>query len=372
MSSHPRSSELALIPLEQRPFNAETPLAALAEPITPTPLFYVRNHFDVPRLDPDSWQLRVGGLVEQPLGLSLPELRRFPECTLAVTLECAGNGRARMTPVPPGTPWGYGAAATASFTGTPLTTVVERAGLRPDTVEILFVGADAGDVAPGRPTEFGRSLPVTDALHPDVLLAWEMNGEPLSAAHGSPLRLVVPGWYGVASVKWLVSIEALAAPYGGYFQREKYVYVGERGMSDGMPVRRMRVRAVIARPADGEVVEQGPIEIAGSAWSGAAPVVRVEVSGDGGRSWSEAELGRPPSSYAASPWRLEWAPPSPGTHTLAARATDDSGNTQPLEPVWNAQGYGNNAVQRVIVQVRTPQPLSGSPLAEPTRETFPP
>ncbi len=341
----------ALIPVESRPFNAETPLSALSEPLTPNGLFYVRNHFDVPRLDAERFRLRVGGRVGRPLELALADLQSLPPRTVTATLECAGNGRTLMRPTPGGTPWGWGAVSTARFTGTPLSGVLEEAGLAVEAAEILFVGADLGEVAPGRRIAFERSLPAGVARRDDVLLAWAMNGEALAPDHGYPLRLVVPGWYGVASVKWLVEVVALEAPFQGYYQREKYVYQGEPGVPDGEPLRAMRVRAVIARPADGEEVGQGPVEVSGTAWSGAAPVARVDVSADGGRSWSPARLGAAEGSFAAVPWRFSWSPPGPGEHTLGARAADAAGNVQPAEPVWNAQGYGNNVVQRTRVWV---------------------
>jgi DMSO/TMAO reductase YedYZ molybdopterin-dependent catalytic subunit len=341
-----------LITMEARPFNAETPLSALDQPLTPADLFYVRNHFDVPELDAGRFRLRIGGLVRRPLELSLEELRRFPERAVTATLECAGNGRALMRPAPRGTPWVFGAVSTATFTGTPLGGPLEEAGLLPEAVELLFAGADGGEVAPGRAVRFERSLRRTAAGREDVLLAWAMNGEPLAPDHGHPLRLVVPGWYGVASVKWLVEIAALEEPFTGYYQREKYVYEGEPGVPDGEPVTSMRVRSVIARPADGEEVRSGAVEMAGTAWSGKARVVRVAVSADGGVTWAPARLGRAASEYGVVPWTLVWNPPGPGDYELLARATDAAGNTQPLEPRWNAHGYGNNVAQRVRVRVR--------------------
>ena len=269
-----------------------------------------------------------------------------------MTMECAGNGRTRMTPVPPGHPWELGAVSTARFTGVPLRDVLERAGVDGGAVEVAFAGADAGVTETGPPARFERSLPLDRAMDPDVLLAWEMNGEPLPPPHGFPLRLVVPGWYGVASVKWLAEIRVLDAPFDGFFQAERYVYRGEAGVADGTPVTRMRVRALIAQPGEGERLPAGAAtEIRGTAWSGEAPVRRVEVSVDGGATWQDARLGDAESPYAAAPWSLAWTPPHAGRHLLLARATDEAGHVQPLEPVWNELGYGNNVVQRVEVEV---------------------
>lgn len=332
--------------------NEEAPLRALAEPVTPTADFYQRTNFLIPEIDPAAWSLSVDGLVRRPLALSWDEVRSMPARSVAVTLECAGNGRSLVTPLPPGQPWGLGAVSTAVFTGVPLRAVLERAGVAEGAVEVLFAGADAGAIGGGRTVRFERSVPLEKALHPDVLLAWEMNGEPLPPRHGYPLRLVVPGWYGVASVKWLTEVRVLGQPFEGHFQAERYIYIGEPGIADGTPVTRMRVRALIAQPEEGERLPSGtPTVVRGTAWSGEAPVSRVEVSFDGGETWREAALGTASSPYAAVPWSLDWTPTTPGRHLLLARATDAAGNVQPLAPVWNELGYGNNAVQRLEVQV---------------------
>jgi len=340
-----------LVEIEAKPFNAETPMDVLAEPETPTAAFYVRNHFDVPRVAPESWRLRIDGAVERSMALSLSDLERFPQRTLSATLECAGNGRASMDPTPPGTPWRFGACGTARFTGVPLAGVLQKAGPRRGAREALLVGADRGEVEPGQSEVFARSLPMAVALNGDALLAWEMNGEPLTRDHGAPLRLVVPRWYGIASVKWLTGITVLARPFDGYFQKEKYVYVGESGTPDGAPVTVMRVRSVIGRPADGARLHLGPIEVAGTAWSGSGAIRGVDVSADDGRSWSPATLHPNDSPLAATPWRHRWVPPRPGSYVLMARATDDAGNTQPLGSTHNVHGYGNNVVHRVRLTV---------------------
>ncbi len=347
----PQRLPLSRCIVQEDPFNAETPLAALAGPLVPTGICFVRSHFDVPALDGGAYRLRVTGAVSRELQLSLDDLRRLPSRELVVTMECAGNGRTLMRPPPPGVPWGLGAVSTVRFEGTALVHVLEMAGLDTDAMEVLFVGADRGQVQPGRWEPFARSLPVPHALHPDTLLAWGMNGAPLPPEHGFPLRLVVPRWYGMASVKWLVEIRALRAPFDGYFQAEQYRYVDD-ATGDARPVSLMRVRALIASPADGETVPLGPVEVRGMAWSGHGPIERVEVSADGGSTWQAAELGQPLSPYSATPWRVLWRPDRPGTYTLVARATDAAGNVQPLDPVWNRLGYGNNCAQRVCVVVR--------------------
>lgn len=352
MSTAEKAGTSRVVPVEERPFNAEAPMDVLAEALTPVTAFYVRNHFDVPSLEAERWRLQVGGAVRCPLSLSLADLRRFPQRSLTVTLECAGNGRVVLEPAPEGTPWRYGAVSTGTFTGALLKDVLQRAGPGDGVVEVLFVGADEGEVEPGRREPFARSLPLAEATEGGAILAWALNGGPLSAEHGHPVRLVVPRWYAVASVKWLVAIEALREPFAGYYQRERYVYVGQEGTPDGTPVTTVRTRAVIGRPADGAEVSGGPVEVAGTAWTGDGDIRQVEVSPDGGRSWRRAELGRALSPHAARPWRLEWTPPGPGTYELLARATDTRGRAQPLEPVWNLYGYGNNVAHRVRITVR--------------------
>jgi DMSO/TMAO reductase YedYZ molybdopterin-dependent catalytic subunit len=332
--------------------NEEAPLRALARPVTPTADFFQRTNFLIPEIDSADWSLSVDGLVRTPLTLSWNEVRSMPSRTVAVTLECAGNGRGLLTPLPAGQPWGLGAVSTALFTGVPLRAVLGLAGLADGAVEVLFAGADAADIGSGRTERFERSLPLNKALHPDVLLAWEMNGQPLPPRHGYPLRLVVPGWYGVASVKWLTEIRVLDEAFEGHFQTERYIYIGDPETPDGTPVARMRVRALIGEPSEGEQLTIGmATTVRGTAWSGDAPVSRVEVSFDGGEAWHDAELGAAPSPYAALPWSIAWTPTTPGHHLLLARATDAAGNVQPLAPVWNQLGYGNNAVHRLEVEV---------------------
>ena len=350
-TAQPRSKAIHLERVTDHPLNAETPLKALTTPVTPTDLFYVRCNFAIPDIDTGKWRLTVDGAVEESLVVSMEELHQLPQRTIVVTLECAGNGRKQMRPVPKGTPWDLGAVSTASFTGVSLRDLLKRVQLADDVCEVLFRGADGGELDDGRTISFERSLPLDAALQPDVLLAWAMNDEPLTREHGAPLRVVVPGWYGMASVKWLTAIHLLTEPFEGYFQTERYVYRQKQGTPDGTPVTKARVRSIIASPNDGAELPIAPVEIKGTAWSGHGPVTRVEVSTDGGTSWTDADLGTPASEYAAAPWRYEWLPSASGTYRLLSRATDAAGNRQPMEQVWNAKGYGNNMVQRVEVHV---------------------
>jgi DMSO/TMAO reductase YedYZ molybdopterin-dependent catalytic subunit len=355
------------ITVEERPYNAETPLWALGTLPTPAGLVYVRTHFDLPEhlAAPDfraAWRLRVDGAVQHPLDLGLADLQALEPRRIPVTMECAGNGRALMTPPPPGTPWRLGAVSTVTFTGTPLAGLLARAGVRPGAVEVLAEGADRGEVARGRVEPFRRSLPLAAATHPDTLLAWAMDDRPLPPLHGAPLRLVVPRWYGMASVKWLVRLTVLEEPFAGFFQRERYVYEDEEGTPQGTPVTTIRVRAVIADPPDGARLPAGPLTIRGIAWSGDGPIATVRVSTDGGAHWQEAALEESLSPYAAHPWHLTWDPPGPGRYTIVARAIDTLGNAQPLAPRWNRHGYGNNVAHTVHVEV------TASPPPQPGRE----
>jgi DMSO/TMAO reductase YedYZ molybdopterin-dependent catalytic subunit len=333
--------------------NRGMPLEGLRYDVTPVGMHYLLVHFDVPAVDADAWRLRVGGIVRTALELTLDDLRARPARTLPVTLECAGNGRARLEPRPLSQPWLVEAVGTATWTGTPLAGILAEAGLRDDATEIVFTGADRG-VQGDVEHDYARSLPVAEAALPEVLLAYEMNGRPLEPQHGFPLRLLVPGWYGMTSVKWLTRIEAVAEPFVGYQQAVAYRY--QRVEEDpGEPVGRIRVRALMIPPGIPDfftrhrLVAAGPAALSGRAWCGTAPVTSVEVGVDG--EWHAAKLGEPLGEWAWRPWTFDWDA-TPGEHVLTCRATDADGNTQPTEPPWNLQGMGNNLVQEVRVTVR--------------------
>ncbi|HYY81763.1 MAG TPA: sulfite oxidase [Actinomycetes bacterium] len=335
--------------------NHGMPLEALRYDVTPVGLHYLLIHFDIPAVDPGSYRLEVGGHVRRPLALSLEELRARPAVTQAVTLECAGNGRARLQPRPVSQPWLNEAVGTAEWTGTPLRPLLEEAGILPGAVEVLFGGADRG-VQGEVEHDYERSLPVAEALREEVLLAWEVNGQPLPPQHGFPLRLLVPGWYGMASVKWLRRIAVVTEPFRGYQQASTYL-IQQSEDDPGVPVTRIEPRALLIPPGIPDFLTRrrflapGRHLLSGRAWSGRAPLARVEVSTDGGRSWRAAELGERRSRWAWAAWSLPWEA-TPGEHELCARATDESGATQPLEQPWNVGGMANNMVQRVAVTVR--------------------
>jgi DMSO/TMAO reductase YedYZ molybdopterin-dependent catalytic subunit len=333
--------------------NRGMPLEALRYDITPTGLHYLLVHFDIPAVDATTWRLRLDGLVDRPLELKLEDLRSRPRRTVPVTLECAGNGRARLQPRPLSNPWLLEAIGTAEWTGTPLGPLLDEAGVRDDAVELVFTGHDRG-VQGGVEHDYQRSLALAEARRPEVLLVDEMNGEPLQPQHGAPVRLLVPGWYGMTSVKWLRRIEAVAEPFEGYQQASAY-HFRQSADDPGTPVSRIRVRALMAPPGIPDfftrrrLVDAGPVTLRGRAWGGRAPIRRVEVGVDD--AWADATLEQPLGDWAWRGWSFEWDA-APGEHELTCRATDAAGEIQPLEPPWNYQGMGNNGVQRIGVTVR--------------------
>lgn len=330
-----------------RPLNGETPAAALGEPITAVEDFYVRNNFDAPDLDADSWRLRVGGLVARELELGLAELQGGSATTRTWTLECAGNGRRGFEPAVGGTPWGLGATGTARFTGVTLSEVLDRAGLSDRVTTIVFTAADAGTID-GTEVRFRRSLE-REVACADAMLAWAMNGEPLTRDHGAPLRLVVPRFYAVASVKWLIEIEATDHPFEGHFQTDRYRFL-EPGR-EPVPVSTMRVRALLTSPGTGEAVPAGRVTLKGIAWSGEGAVTRVDVGVGPGDRWQPARLAPDGTPGVASHWSAD-VELDAGVHTVRVRATDSAGNVQPARAAWNRLGYGNNAIQEVRLEVR--------------------
>jgi DMSO/TMAO reductase YedYZ molybdopterin-dependent catalytic subunit len=345
-----KTDAMMLQVVQKKPFNAEAPLEVLTSIPTPTPLFYVRSNFDIPQIDRNTWRLRVTGAVETEREFRFDDLAQFTPADALVLLECAGNGRKRMVPVPSGVAWDVGAVSCAHFSGVALADVLDACGASRNAVEVLCVGADSGEVSAGRTVAFERSLPLEKALDGSVLLASEMNDEPLTREHGYPLRVLVPQWYAVSSVKWLTEIRVLTEPFSGHFQTERYVYIDDPIAAPHEPVREMRVRALIASPSDRAVLHGMQQVVRGIAWSGAAPVVRVEVSTDGGSAWHDAARDEPASAAAPVAWKYEWNP-APGRFRILARATDAAGNTQPLEPLYNRLGYGNNVVHAVDVTV---------------------
>jgi sulfite oxidase len=347
---------------EEEPFNAETGLDALAEaPVTPTNAFYVRGHAAVPEIDPASWRLHVHGGVERELDLSLATLREaFRERELTATLQCAGNRRAGLIAIreiPGEAPWGPGATGTAMWTGVALADVLALAGPRSGAA---YVGFDGADLCLGAtPAQrFGGSIPLDKATRPEVLLAWAMNGEPLQPVHGAPLRVVVPGYIGARSVKWLQRIEVRARPWEGYFQHVVYRLLpedGTPGPGEGMPLGLVALNSDVLSPADGATVAAGRVEVRGYAFAGGERhVARVDISLDGGASWSQAELLDDLGPWAWRHWRIT-VDLAPGEHEIIVRAWDSSAATQPEDEaaLWNPKGYVNNARPRVRVRAES-------------------
>ena len=353
-----------LIPTNLGARSFASPPVALQQQIVPNELFFVRNHWKgAPQLDPATYRLVVEGAVERPLCLSFQELQQMPRKRLQVTFECCGNGmvpsywdkQIRLNTTEKIT--GHGIMGNAAWAGVSLATVLERAGVQSTAQEVVFTGADHGpDEVAGIPQEvtYERALPLAKALHPDTLLAYEMNGEPLPLLHGFPLRLLVPGWYGMTSIKWLVGIRVIDHRFQGFYQTERYMVQNGPGAPEFYTyLTAMKVKSIITNPAPGEIVRLGPYQVAGAAWSGEQEVVRVEVSTDGGQSWWEARL-LPRVDYSWYRWQFDWQPAAAGQYLLMSRATNNRGETQPLEfpNQWDGRPYGNNMVFPHLVVVR--------------------
>jgi DMSO/TMAO reductase YedYZ molybdopterin-dependent catalytic subunit len=340
MRARDRDADLDLVYLTREPLNAETRLERQTETITPARQHYVRDHFAIPT---PPTELVIDGAVRTPLRLGLSHLQAKASRSLVVTLECAGNGRAFLDPAAPGEQWGLGAVSTAEWTGVPLRDVLAAAAPNSTAAEVLFVGADRGTPQDlGRAISYERSLPLADALRDDVLLAYAMNGQPIPVEHGAPLRVVVPGWYGMASVKWLARITLIDRAFDGFYQKDRYVI-------DGRPLREIAPRAIITSPADGARLALVPFTVRGKAWTGRSWIDLVDVSSDHGYSWHPASLGESVSPYVWRDWTITIDPGEQRELVLLAYATTAEGEHQPTTQRRSALGYGNNAAQPVRV-----------------------
>jgi DMSO/TMAO reductase YedYZ molybdopterin-dependent catalytic subunit len=332
--------------------NHGLPLEALREPITPAGLHYLLIHYDIPAVDPATFELEIAGAVERPLTLTLDDLRARERVDRPITFECAGNGRALLEPRPVSQPWLTEAVGTAEWGGTRLAPLLEDAGVKQSAVELLFSALDRG-IEGGDAQSYERALPIAEAS--DALLAYDMNGAPLPPQHGFPLRLVVPGWYGMQNVKWLTRITVLEEPFTGFQNSVAYRMYDADG-EPGEPVTRMLPRSLMVPPGVPDFmtrtrhVEAGPTTLTGRAWSGHGSIDHVEVSTDGGATFDAAVLDPALGPNAWRGWSYSWDA-TPGEYVLRSRATDSSGHTQPLDPLWNLKGYANNAVERITVQV---------------------
>src|SRR5215472_7739766 len=279
----------------ETPLNLEMPFETLDSFITPTESFYVRTHFPIPSIDRDAWWLRVEGAIENPFSINYEELLALESLTIPVTLECVGNNRNFLEPKAKGVQWGLGAVGTAEWTGFPLSILLDRAGVKPDACEVVLEGADGGDLEeakrPAGKMQFARSIPLAKARH-DVLMAYKMNGNELPPEHGFPLRAIVPGWYAVASIKWLRRIIVTDRPFTGYYQTMDYSYWQRRGdIGELAPLTEMQIKAEIAQPAMGEIVPANSnVRVHGAAWTSDAEIIKVQLSTDGGANWNEVSL----------------------------------------------------------------------------------
>lgn len=348
-----------LIARVTRPFDAETPVGEFTSWLTPNERFFVRSHFGPPGAEtvrPEGWRLTVRGLVKEGLSLSFQDLRRLEEVTLAVVLQCSGNGRAHHRPKVPGVQWERGAVGNAQWTGVRLRDVLQRAGLKPQGLHVEFQGADRPPLT--TVPLFTRSIPLAKALHPDTLLAYEMNGRPLPLLHGAPLRVITPGWMAESCMKWLTEITVRAEESPGYYMQQAYrtpdtsIQLGSGLPGTAMvPVERMPVKSLIAVPAEGETLRVGPVTIQGVAWAGETPVAVVEVSCDDGRTWEQARLIGDEQPYAWRQWQFVWQARKAGPTALLCRATDAHGEQQPPVSAWNPGGFLWNGWDRLPVTV---------------------
>lgn len=349
-----------LIVREREPENLEFPFFALNSATTPNEQFFVRSHFPVPKIGRDTWRLKIEGQVNRPLIFGFDDLCRLPTHTVTMVMECAGNSRIFLSPKVGGLQWELGAVGNAEWTGVRLVDLLQQAGIKPGAVEVVLEGADTGEikkepVSPGK-INYARSLPLNKALDASVILAYQMNGESLTPAHGYPLRAVIPGWYGMASVKWLTRILVIDRVFRGYFQTSDYTFWERR---DGLPVQllpvgEIEVKAEIARPALHEIVPADSVyRVHGAAWTGESQITKVEISMDDGRTWQLTQLLGPATPYGWRLWEHHWRTPSvPGPYTLMARATDARGHTQPFERDTHRGTYMVSHIQPIEVELR--------------------
>lgn len=337
------------------PEDLETPVRYFGTWLTPTDSFFVRQHLPRPRpIESAAFRLTVNGMVAKPLELTLEDLRRLPQYTVPAVIECTGNGRAFYSPKVPGIQWGRGAIGNAEWKGPRVSDVLKLAGAS----SAAYVEIDGADSGVAKTPDFVRSLPMTKALHPATLLALEMNGGPLPDLHGAPVRLIVPGWDGTSSVKWVVRLSITDIRNNGFFMNPGYRFP-KYNLPPGTPakpdelevIEGMPVKSSITAPEDQSKVALGPIAIRGFAWAGEEAIERVEVSTDGGSKWREAELSAPKLPFAWRLWRLNWQPSDPGYYTILSRATDSAGRVQPIVARWNPSGYLYNAIDRIGVIV---------------------
>ncbi|MRX71250.1 molybdopterin-dependent oxidoreductase [Bacillus lacus] len=336
------------------PENQESPISFLRTSAVDSSLFYKRNHFSYPHLSYSSYWIPISGLVETPLLLSMQDILQLPSKTIEVVLECAGNKRSFLRPKVFGEQWEKGAISQGFWKGVPLRTLLQLAGVKQGAKEVVIEGYDAGkrtDI--DGVFSYTRSLPIEKALHPDSILAYEYNQKPIPYKHGYPLRLIVPQWYAMASVKWVRQIKVISTAFTGPFQTKDYVYYPHKeNDEDAFPVTFMHVNSTIQAPADREILKTGKHTVKGIAWTGIGQVEKVEISLDGGKTWLPAELSPAGDhGYSWRFWTFDWYASEKGEYAILSKATDSNGHTQPNQPYWNRKGYGYHAVDRIVVKV---------------------
>lgn len=339
-----------------RPPDFETPVALLDSFITPNDLFYVRSHMPVPQVDAASWTLKIGGEVNSPVTLSLEEIKKLPAVTITATLECAGNGRSFFEPAVAGVQWEKGAVGTARFTGARMSDVLKKAGVKTTGINVEMHAADR---PPGTMPAFVRQVPMAKAMHPDTLVAWDMNGQPIPLPHGLPLRAIIPGWEGAYSVKWLNALNVLSKDTDSFWVATAYRYPSKRvapgaavDAKDMEPLRGLAVKSLITSPANGASFASGTVPVTGFAWAGENDVTRVDISIDNGATWQPARLTGEQARFTWRRFEFEFNATKPQSYLILSRAADNKGNMQPAVALWNPSGYLWNQYDSVRVEVK--------------------
>jgi sulfite oxidase len=339
-----------------RPPDFETPVSLLDSFITPTEHFYVRSHMPVPTVDAATWTLKIGGEVNAPISMSLDEIKKLPATTITTTLECAGNGRSFFEPALAGIQWEKGAVGTARFTGTRLSEVLKKAGVKTSGLNVEMT---AGDRPPGTMPAFVRQVPMAKAMHADTIIAWDMNGQPIPLVHGAPLRAIVPGWEGAYSVKWLQGLNVIAKDSDSFWVATGYRYPNKRvapgaavDAKDMEPLRGLAVKSLITTPATGASMPTGKVPVAGFAWAGENDITRVDISIDNGGTWKPARLTGEQARFTWRRFEFEFDAAKPQSYLVLSRATDSQGNVQPAVSQWNPSGYLWNQYDSVRVEVK--------------------
>jgi DMSO/TMAO reductase YedYZ molybdopterin-dependent catalytic subunit len=335
------------------PENQETPIHFIHGDIVSKRLFYRRNHFPYPSFASSFYFLPIEGLVHNPKVFSLQEIYSLPSKTIKAVLECSGDKRELFKPKVFGEQWGKGAISQGIWKGVALRTLLQYTGLLDSAKEIVFEGYDNG-IRPdsNQLFNFSRSLPIEKAIDPDTIIAYEYNNQPIPFKHGFPLRLIVPGWYAMASVKWIKKIIVIDKEFKGPFQAVDYVYYPNKDNDNGkVPVTTINVNSTIKYPLNRQLLHSGVYEINGIAWTGKDHIAKVEISFDGGQTWNTCQLTSSSEKYAWVRWNYKWEALKKGEYIILSKATDSKGNVQPLEPMWNRKGYGYNALDRIKVKI---------------------